>query len=122
MDDLESKLGSVLSNPELMGQIMNMAKSLNLPAPQENAPKPQSPPPPPKPSMPEFDMGTLQRISGILNQTGIDREQQTLLKALHPYLQKERLQKLERAMRAARMAALASAVLNQSGFKPKPGR
>ena len=53
MAEFEDKLSSILGNPELMGQIMSMAGSLN----QQAAPPPP-PPPASFPAMP-FDPGAM---------------------------------------------------------------
>ena len=57
----------------------------------------------------------IQAISGLAGQSGIDKEQKDLLKALGPYLSDGRVGKLEKAMRAAKMARLATAFIGQSG-------
>jgi hypothetical protein len=51
-----------------------------------------------------------------------DSHQQALLKALRPYLGQDRLIRLERAMRAARLAGAASAFLNAGGLNLLSGR
>ena len=118
MDGIEEKLGAVLSNPQLMQQIMTMAQSMSAQAaPAEPPQQPQqvqqqsqlSP-------LPDIDIGMLQRLSSAASQASIDRDQQTLLKALHPYLSSDRIGRLERAMRAAKMAKLASTFLGQRSF------
>ena len=58
MAEFEDKLNAVLSNPELMGQILSMAGSLNQ---QPTAP----PPPPPSPPM-TFDPGAMAGMMQIL--------------------------------------------------------
>lgn len=129
MDELEQKLGAVLSNPQLMQQIMNMAQSLRTqgsepPAkPQEKPSGPDHPAPPPASSVaaPQLDLAMLQKLSGLAQQSNIDRQQRELLHALSPYLSTGRIQKLERAMRAAKLAQVASSALNQTSA-PGKGR
>ena len=116
MDGLEEKLGSVLSNPQLMQQIMSMAQTLG-----NTSTAPAAPPPPTPAPAPEFDIGMLQKLSGLAGQAGADRNQQALLKALDPYLGKDRLIRLEKAMRAAKMAKLAGSLLG-SGLLSQTGR
>lgn len=118
MEDLEQKLGAVLSNPQLMEQIMTMAKSMGNSPPQEEKRPPESAPPPPQPSI---DPGMLSKLAGLSRQGAIDRDQQALLKALNPYLSKDRISRLERAMRAAKMAKLAGSFLG-SGLLTPSGR
>ena len=101
MDQMDEKLGAILGNPALMQQIMDMAQSLG-----------QSPPPPqpePQSTLPDIDPATISKIMSIAGSTQIDRNQRALLHALQPYLTGERLKKLEKAMRAARIAGAASA-------------
>ena len=116
MSEMEDKLNTVLSNPQLMQQIMTMAQSLGHPS--ESSPEP----PQPEPQLPSVDLAMVQKLSGFANQSGVDREQQALLKALTPYLSREKVAKLEKAMRAAKMARLASTFLNQGGLSLLTGR
>ncbi len=111
MDSMEDKIGTLLNNPEMMQKIMSMAQALNSSAPEQ-------PKETPKPSpIPDIDIGMLQKVSGLARQGNIDKEQQALLKALNPYLSRERIRKLENAMRAAKMAKIAALALNQQGSK-----
>ena len=114
MDELQDKLSAILSNPQMMQQIMSLANSMGGSSPQQ--------PPEPPPASPEFDPGMLKKISSLASQTGIDREQQALLKALSPYLNRDRIGRLERAMRAARTAKIASSFLGTNGISILSGR
>ena len=114
MEELQDKLGAILNDPNMMQQIMSLAKSMGGSTPQQT--------PEPPPSMPEFDPGMIKKISNLASQTGIDREQQALLKALSPYLNRERISRLERAMRAARTAKMASSFLGTNGISILSGR
>lgn len=67
-------------------------------------------------------MAMLQKLIGVARQSGIDKNQQNLLKALSPYLSRERIVKLEKAMRAAKIAALASTALSSAGISFQSGR
>lgn len=103
MDDLENKLGSILNNPEMMGKIMQLAQSLG--GEQEQEQKPPS-------GFPDIDISMLQKLSGAARQAGIDPNQKSLLSALAPYISSRRISKLEKAMRAAKMAGMAGIFLN----------
>ena len=116
MDELEQKLGAVLNNPQLMQQIMSMAQAMGSQPPQT---EPQRQPE--QQAMPAIDPGMLTRLAGLSRQSSIDRDQQALLKALNPYLSKDRIGRLERAMRAAKMAKLAGSFLG-SGLLSQAGR
>ncbi len=115
MDQMEDKLGAILNNPQLMGQIMSMAQSLG----QSTPPPPE---PTPAPSLPSFDPAMLQQIGSFVSHAGIDGNQQALLTALHPYLSQRKVEKLEKAMRAAKMARMASGFLGQGGLSSLMGR
>ena len=127
MDGIEEKLGSILSNPEMMNTIMTMAKALGQsppePAPQQPSPAKQ-PPLQQKASPPigKNELEMISRISSLSQQTGLDRQEQALLRALNPYLTRDRLSKLEKAMHAAKMARFATLALDRAGAHPKNGR
>lgn len=124
MNELESKINNILENPEAMKKIMSLAQSLNLKTDEQ--PKSQQHENKTKGSntntFPEIDLSMLQKLSGLTKQTGIDKNEQTLLKALAPYLSRERIYKLEKAMRAAKMAKIASTMLGTSLSPQRTGR
>lgn len=121
MDDMQNQMNAILGNPEMMQKIMAMAQSLGQSQPSEQK---QEPPKQESPgfSMPDIDLSMVQKLSGLAGQSNIDNNQRTLLKALTPYLNRERISKLERAMRAAKMANMASAFLGKSGLQLNAGR
>lgn len=114
MGELEAKLGQLLSDPEKMKQIMDMAKMLSLGQPSQQEPQKAEPEPP---AAPPFDPQLQQILSKVANQGYVDSNQQALLKALKPYLHQDRIQKLERAMGAAKVATAASAFLSAGGIR-----
>lgn len=117
MSELEERLGAIMSNPQLMQQIMSMAQSLGAsPEPPKEPPRQETP------SLPDFDPAMLQKISGLVGQSGIDREQQALLSALGPYISRDRVTRLEKAMRAAKMARAATALFGHGGLSILAGR
>lgn len=124
MEDMEAKLGDILSNPEAMQKIMALAQSLNqsdshsAPEPTAKAQEAMAPvhssPPPALPQGIDFSM--LQKLSGFSQRSAIDKNQQSLLRALSPYLSRQRISKLEKAMQAAKMAQMASTMLGGAQF------
>ena len=116
MEGIEEKLSSILGNPEMMQRIMGLAQSLGSQESRQEAP-PSAPQQAPMP-----DANFLKAVSGMAKQSSIDRDQQALLRALVPYLSRHRIQKLENAMRAARMARLASTFLGSGGLQMLSGR
>lgn len=116
MEDMQNQMNAILSNPEMMQQIMSMAQSLGQQAPAATQKTEE-----PQPSMPDIDLSTVQRLSKLASRSGIDKNQQALLSALRPFLDPGRVNKLEKAMRAAKMANLASDLLSKAGFQSNPG-
>ena len=113
MDQMEDKIGAILNNPQMMQQIMSMAQSLGQSTqPQQNQDAP----------LQNFDPAMLQKLSSLASQGGVDGNQQALLNALHPYLSSRKVARLERAMRAARIARMASGFLGQGGLSLLTGR
>jgi hypothetical protein len=112
MAELEERLASVLNDPNMMQQIMNMAQSFNAaPATAEPAAAASEEAGPP------IDLRMLKQLSGFAQQGNIDSNQRTLLKALGPYLSRDRIGKLEKAMRAAKVAQMTSGLLSASSFQ-----
>ena len=115
MAEMEEKLGAILNNPQMMQQIMSMAQTLG------QQPKPQVPQ---KEQQPPAlgDPALLQKLSGIAAAGSADSQQKALLNALSPYVRREKLQRLERAMQAAKMAQLASSFLGSGALQALTGR
>ena len=111
MAEFEDKINSILSNPDLMGQIMAMAGSMN----QQ---QPVPPPPPPQPTgfggMP-FDPGAMAGMMQMLKATQLEPKQRQLVQALRGFVPDDRLVRLEKAMQASLIAKFASAAMNQGG-------
>ena len=117
MAEFDEKLNSILSNPDAMSQIMQLAQSLS--GGQEQPSAPPSPPPPPTPaprqSAPAQDMLSslaggldpklLTRLLPIIQELGSqqDSNARALLYALRPYLREGRQEKVERALQLARL-------------------
>ena len=102
MEEMENKLNAILNDPNMMQQIMSLSQTMG----QQS----QAPPSEPAP-MPPIDLSMVQKLSGLAGQGNVDKKQQDLLRALGPYISQQRLTRLERAMRAAKMAAVATSVL-----------
>lgn len=117
MSEMEEKIGAILNNPQMMSSILSMAQSLD----QNSSPPPKEAPQT-NMNVQDFDFSLLQKLSGMAGQSQIDSQQKELLKALRPYLNHQRVAKLEKAMRAAKMAKLATAFLNSGGLQLLSGR
>ena len=114
MDEINDKIGAILNDPGMMQQIMSMAQALGSGNAQEAGKQEQA--------FGDIDIATLQKLTGLASQTRIDNREQALLGALGAYLSKERIYRLEKAMRAAKMARLATSALGQKGQLFPTGR
>ena len=127
MAEFDDKLNSILSNPDAMAQIMQLAQSLSGGAEGGGAAGNPSPPPPQsggasfKPQQPPqtppsggdplsaltggLDPQLLMRFLPLLQELGGQRDSNArqLLYALRPYLKPERQEKVERALQLARL-------------------
>ena len=122
MAEFDDKLNSILSNPDAMSQIMQLAQSLSGPGPGQEPP-PAPPPSPPQPSSPPpppgggdlfsslsslaggMDPKLLTRLLPLIQELGGQRDSnaRALLYALRPYLKEEKQNKVERALQLARL-------------------
>lgn len=110
MEDLQAQMNAILQNPQMMQTIMNLAQGMGQPPPEP----PREPEVNPVAAGP--DLAMLQKLSGLAGQSQINPDQKRLLSALGPYLSQDRVGRLERAMRAARLARLASSFLGAQKF------
>lgn len=113
MDELQEQLNGILNDPAAMQKILSMAQALGGDSSQNKQERP---------TVAAFDLGMVQKLSGLASQSSIDKREQALLRALGAYLSKDRIGRLEKAMRAAKMAKLASSTLGQGGLLSSIGR
>ena len=115
MTEFDEKLNSILSNPDAMSQIMQLAQSLG----GGGEPAPAAPPPQPGPASPAgggdllsslmggggLDPKLFSRLLPLIQELGGQRESnaRNLLYALRPYLRSDRQEKVERALQLARL-------------------
>lgn len=118
MAEFDEKLNALLSNPDSMAQIMQLAQNLSG---SMGGGAPSSPPPQPQPrSQPPaggdffsalagaLDPAMLTRLLPLVGELGSSQTSQArqLLYALRPYLQPQRQEKVERALQLARLIHL----------------
>lgn len=122
MSELEEKLNSILSDPEAMAQVMNLAQSLSA---QTGGTAPTDAPAPPAQdggsdvsamlsrAISSLDPELLRRLLPVLSQLNREESSQTaaLLYALRPFLREDRRGKVERAVQLARLIHLAKEFL-----------
>ena len=134
MAEFDEKLNSILSNPDAMAQIMQLAQSLSGGQTAEDAPpaQPAPPPPPPRQSPPSpppggadllssltggLDPKMISKLVPLLQELGgqQDSNAKALLYALRPYLKPDRQEKVERALQLARLFHLGKKFLAEWG-------
>ena len=100
MDELQESLRSLLENPEELRRMTEMASELLGGGEEAETPE--------QPKLPD-----LSALMGKLR--GGNSDTQKLLQAMKPFLAPERRARLSRAMRAAKLASVASAAFTQLG-------
>jgi len=143
MSEFEEKLNTILSNPDAMGQIMNLAQSLGggqgggAPAGDANtSPPPSAPSGSASPSgggqggassagglgglgdlLGQIDPRVISRLLPLLGElnSGANDERMQLLYALRPFLRPERRDKVERAAKAAKLIHVGKKLLGSMG-------
>ena len=109
MAEFDDKLNSILSNPDAMAQIMQLAQSFSG---EPSSPPPGQPIPPPPPTsvnplsaLGNTDPKVITRLLPLIRELGggQDSNARNLLCALSPYLKPERQAKVDRALQLARL-------------------
>ncbi len=118
MGELEDKLNSILSSPEEMEKIMNIARSISGGASDsETDSKENLSSNGGAASFPlgDIDPQMLKMMSRVMEQygSGGDDGKALILNTLKPYLKEERRQKVDEALKIARMAKLAKIAFSE---------
>lgn len=122
MDDLFSKMQELLSDPESMKQISELAQMLQSETNDASAPPPEAPQTAEPAAAPSdsggglpFDPMMLLKIGEIWNNVQSHDENTALLLALRPHLKAERREKVDRAVRLLRLMSVFGS-LKESGM------
>ena len=136
MDDLVKKLNDLLNSPEGMQKLQQAAASLGVmmgegggeggspPAEASGAPSPPAPEPASSSAVDLDglgDMAAIARFLPLLSGMKGDDENTTLLKALRPYLQDERQQRLDETIKIMHMLKILPLLGGSLGKGPPPG-
>lgn len=125
MSELDEKLNALLSDPNSMAQVMQLAQQLSGTFGGASQPASASPPPPPplqQPPQPSFDTSFLggldPKLIGrflplIQEYTQSNSNTTQLLYALRPFLKEEKQDKIERAAKLARLIHLGKKFLSE---------
>lgn len=113
MAEFQDQINSILSNPQMMQQIMSIANSMGQQS-QPQQPQPSAPSPLQTGSQQiPLDPAAMQGMMELLRSTQLDSRQQNLLKAMGAYLPQEKLNRLQKAMQASKVARYATTALNR---------
>ena len=101
MSELEEKLNALLSDPNSMAQVMQMAQQLSGAMGEQKA---APPPPAPGAALGGLDPKLLGKLLPLAGELGTENSAALqLLQALRPFLKEEKQGKIERAARLARL-------------------
>ncbi len=118
MDDINEKLNTLLSDPDSMARIMQLAQQLSGGSGGQQtatAPPPPAAPAPPAP-MPGIDPQLIAKFLPIIQEFSRDNSQTTqLLYALRPFLKDGKQEKVERAAKLARLICIGKRFLTEGG-------
>lgn len=119
MSEMEDKLNALLSDPDSMGRIMSLAQQLSggtVPPPQSETTTP--PPPPPSNPVPSgLDPQMIARFLPLIQEFSRDSGQSMqLLYALRPFLRESKQDKVERAIKLARIVHIGKKALTEWGL------
>lgn len=119
MEDLESKISQILSDPSALSNIMSMAKGLGLTPPatasQPDADEPEIPPPRSNEADPPTDDLPFSVVKFLSEAGNLDGKQAALFNALKPFLKPDRREKIDRAVKAARISHMAGYAIKNLG-------
>lgn len=120
MGELEDKINSVLNDPEQLGEIARLAQTLMGGGQENKSGERRSASPSAQPAMSGLfeqfglDGDTLNRIGSVLS-TSSGSNSQALLEAMKPYLSDKRKNKMDKAIKLARLAKLAGFAMGEMG-------
>ena len=128
MSEFDEKLNALLSDPDRMAQIMQMAQTLsgNVPQPPQQPAAASSPTPQSTPGSGEdllstltgsLDPGFLMRLLPLIRELSADNSSnaRTLLYALRPYLKQDRQLRIERALQLAKLLHIGKKLFTDRG-------
>ena len=103
-EDLSAKLGALLSDPESVKELSQLASMLGVEAPGVHKKEKKAPDASPVPGA--QDMGTLMKLMPMLSSISREDDTTRLLQAIRPFLSEERRHKLDEAQKILKMMKL----------------
>ena len=119
MEDMDSRLNALLSDPEAMGRIMALAQQLSGVSAASSPPPSPEPPPSSQPEDDGFDPMLLLKFLPLLQELRQDNSSQSMqfLSAMRPFLKPERQPKVERAVKLAHLICVGKKFLTEGGLE-----
>ena len=113
MSELDEKLNALLSDPDKMAQVMQLAQQLS----GSMGASPPPPPPAAPPSLPDgLDMAAMMRFLPLLQELNQPNQQaEQLLNSLRPFLKAEKQENIPKAIRLARLIHIGKKALTEMG-------
>lgn len=124
MSELDEKLNALLSDPDSVAQIVQLAQQLSGSmgggaSPQQPTSPPPSPMPMSTPASGGIDPQLIAKYLPLLQELSRDNSQTTqLLYALRPFLKEEKRDKVARAAKLARLITIGKRFLTEGGGFP----
>jgi len=120
MSDFEEKLNAILSSPETMAQVISIAQSLGMNHEAQTPPPSQASPPSTDDITGMFSALTPDMLTHLLPLLGefqaeTNSREKHLLAALAPYLKESRQEKLQQALRIAKLITLGKKLIGTLG-------
>ncbi len=119
MEDMDSRLNALLSDPEAMGRIMALAQQLSGESAASSPPPSPEPPPSSQQEDDGFDPILLLKFLPLLQELRQDNSSQSMqfLSAMRPFLKPERQPKVERAVKLAHLICVGKKFLTEGGLE-----
>ena len=119
MEDMDSRLNALLSDPEAMGRIMALAQQLSGESAASSPPPSPEPPPSSQQEDDGFDPMLLLKFLPLLQELRQDNSSQSMqfLSAIRPFLKPERQPKVERAVKLAHLICVGKKFLTEGGLE-----
>ena len=119
MEDMDSRLNALLSDPEAMGRIMALAQQLSGESAASSPPPSPEPPPSSQQEDDGFDPMLLLKFLPLLHELRQDNSSQSMqfLSAMRPFLKPERQPKVERAVKLAHLICVGKKFLTEGGLE-----
>ena len=119
MEDMDSRLNALLSDPEAMGRIMALAQQLSGESAASSPPPSPEPPPSSQQEDEGFDPMLLLKFLPLLQELRQDNSSQSMqfLSAMRPFLKPERQPKVERAVKLAHLICVGKKFLTEGGLE-----